>query len=263
MAVQIVEENLKSNGFEILGSYVPIEDNDRRVIAYTSSEIVEAVKRVGGLTAFASAWRVGLTTEGDEVIISYNTPEYWGNAYFREDYHKVADLYENYELKITKALAACGQGGGESFGSEKGLDVDKLQTYRYKLSMPKFDKTKVLNEFESFAQAVQQIDQNLANGITNLELVYSVEIPGSNTKLYGIGLRGEDGESKFMPKIDVSNPRHTAFLPYEILVVENKVHMLHGRYRIALSFPDLKMGQFMKIVSTPPTIKRMMETATQ
>ena len=66
-----------------------------------------------------------------------------------------------------------------------------------------------------------------------------------------------------MPKIDIGVQKHTAFLPYEFLVMGNEVHMLHGRYRIALSFPDLSMGQFMKIVSTPPSIKRMIERVTQ
>ena len=72
---------------------------------------------------------------------------------------------------------------------------------------------------------------------------------------------GENGEGKFMPKIDLGTPKHTAFLPYEFLVVDNKVHMLHGRYRIALSFPDLSLGTFMKIVSTPGDIKDLLEKA--
>jgi len=58
-----------------------------------------------------------------------------------------------------------------------------------------------------------------------------------------------------MPIIDIDNPKHTAFLPYEILVMNGEVHMLHGRYRIALSFPDLTMGTFTKIMSTPGDIE--------
>jgi hypothetical protein len=85
-----------------------------------------------------------------------------------------------------------------------------------------------------------------------------VTIPGKDLKLYGFALSGEDGETKFLPKIDISNPKHTAFLPYEMLIVGNEVHMLHGRFRIALSFPDLTMGTFTKIMSTPPTIKKML-----
>jgi hypothetical protein len=34
--------------------------------------------------------------------------------------------------------------------------------------------------------------------------------------------------------------------------------MLHGRFRIALSFPDLTMGTFSKIMSTPGDIEEAM-----
>jgi hypothetical protein len=39
----------------------------------------------------------------------------------------------------------------------------------------------------------------------------------------------------------------------------NEVHMLHGRFRIALSFPDLKMGTFTKIMSSPGDIQDLLE----
>ena len=127
--------------------------------------------------------------------------------------------------------------------------------------MPQFDDTQVLEKFASYEDAVATIDGNLNAGVANLAKVYSVEIEDKKIKLYGIGLSGEDGEGKFMPKIDISSPKHTAFLPYEILVVDEKAHMLHGRFRIALSFPDLSMGTFMKIVSTPGDIKELMKSA--
>jgi hypothetical protein len=166
-----------------------------------------------------------------------------------------------YDQKIASALANVGEGGGEQFGSEDGLEEARLQRYRYKVLMPQFDDTQTLAKFDSYEDAVKTIDGNLKSGVANLTEVYSVAMPDKKLKLYGIGLSGEDGEGKFMPKIDISSPKHTAFLPYEILVVGNKVHMLHGRFRIALSFPDLSMGTFMKIVSTPGDIKDLMELA--
>jgi hypothetical protein len=39
----------------------------------------------------------------------------------------------------------------------------------------------------------------------------------------------------------------------------NEVHMLHGRFRIALAFPDLTMGTFTKIMSTPGNIQDLLE----
>ncbi|MBT8189554.1 MAG: hypothetical protein HKO89_00525 [Saprospiraceae bacterium] len=258
----MVEQNLRSEGFEVIGSYRPVEDNNRWVISFTSDDLRSAVKKTGGLTGFALAWRVALTKENGTVIISYPTPEYWGNAYFRDSFAKVKNEYASYSTKILNAMKACGTKGGATFGSEEGHDKDKLQNYKYMFGMPKFDKTHTLNEFSSYDEAVRTIDANLQKGVSNLEKVYSVEIKDKQLKLYGIGLRGEKGEGKFMHKIDVSSPKHTAFLPYEFLVKGNEVHMLHGRFRIALSFPDLSMGQFMKIVSTPPDIKDLLETAT-
>jgi hypothetical protein len=37
-------------------------------------------------------------------------------------------------------------------------------------------------------------------------------------------------------------------------VVDNAVHAPHGRFRIALAFPDVGMGQFMRISLLPNAI---------
>lgn len=258
---ELVQQELKSADFEVLGSYKPMNHEGRRIIAFTSYELKSAVEKVGGLTGFALAWRVAVTDEENGVIVSYNTPAYWGNAYFTKSFKKVKDLYGVYAKKIATALAKVGEGGGVEFGSKKGLEESRLQRYRYKVLMPQFDDTQVLAKFDSYEVAVKTIDANLKGGIADLKEIYSVALPDKKVKLYGIGLSGEDGEGNFMPKIDISTPKHTAFLPYEILVVDNKVHMLHGRFRIALSFPDLSMGTFMKIMSTPGNIKDLMERA--
>jgi hypothetical protein len=49
-----------------------------------------------------------------------------------------------------------------------------------------------------------------------------------------------------------------AGLPYEIYVVDNQVSSPHGRFRIALAFPDVGMGQFMRISSLPNAIMATM-----
>ncbi|MBT4419663.1 MAG: hypothetical protein HOG76_06900, partial [Candidatus Marinimicrobia bacterium] len=59
------------------------------------------------------------------------------------------------------------------------------------------------------------------------------------------------------------SPKHTAFLPYEILLMGNTAVMMHGRYRIALAFPDLTMTTFSKIMSTPGNIEDLMRSVTE
>ena len=254
--------SLKSNGFDVLGSYIPATDNNRMIIVVSHPELIDAVARVGDLTGFAMALRVGVTRESNETFISYTNPMYWGHAYFRDDFETVAPDYQAIEEAFTSSMKAIGTYKGTAFGSKNGIEPYDLHDYQYMMGMPEFDDTNVVGEFATFADAVAQIDKNLNGSVPNVKLVYKKEIPEKQLALYGVALSGEEGEEHFLPIIDISSPKHTAFLPYEILVMGNEVHMLHGRYRIALSFPDLTMGTFTKIMSSPGDIEELMKTVT-
>ncbi len=254
-----LKTNLKSEGFKILGEYKPANDANRWLIVVGSSDLTSAVQKIGGLTGFAAALRVAITKEAGVWKVTYTNPIYWGNAYFRDDYTKVESNYKNVAAKFKAAMKKSGTYKGTTFGSEKGVELDDLRDYQYMMGMPDFDDVEELEDFDSFNEAVAKIDANLKKGISGIKKVYSIKIPGKNLKLYGIALTGSDGESEFMPKIDLGSPKHTAFLPYEILVNDDEVVMLHGRFRIAVSFPDLTMGTFSKIMSTPGSIEDTME----
>jgi uncharacterized protein (DUF302 family) len=251
--------NLKAQGFTVAGTYAPAWDANRYVICVTSPQLINAAKKIGGLTGFAAALRVGLTKEDGVVKISYTNPFYWGNAYYRDDYPKVENYYKSVYNMFIRAMKASGTYKGRFFGSEEGIEIDDLREYQYMMGMPEFDDEVELKEFDSYEKAVAKIDANLKKGGKNFKKVYSVTIPGKKLKLYGIALTGTDGEKLFMPKIDISKPKHTAFLPYEILVNDDEVVMLHGRFRIALGFLDLTMGTFTKIMSAPGDIEDAME----
>ncbi len=250
---------LKSEGLEVIGEYMPANDKSRYILVFTSDDLKNAVKSVGGLTGFAGALRVGITVENGKSLVTYTNPKYWGNAYFRDDYPKVEKYYIALSKKLAKALGKVGDFKGGTFGSEEGISAEDLREYHYMMSMPYFDDTEELEDFDSYQEAISKIEGNLKKGVPNVKKVYRLDIPGKNLTLYGFGLSGEDGESKFMPIIDIDKPKHTVFLPYEMLVLDKEVHMLHGRYRIALSFPDLTMGTFTKIMSTPGNIEELLE----
>jgi len=254
----LVKTNLKSAGFKILGEYQPAKDASRWVIVISNTDLISAVKKEKGLTGFAAALRVALTVEGGKVKVSYTNPKYWGNAYFRDDFPKVSSLYNSFDNKLIAAMKKSGKYVGKQFGSKEGVTIDDIRDYQYMFGMPDFDDVIELGDFSSFAAAKQKVEANLKKGISGLKLVYSIEIPGTELKLYGIALTAADGEKDFLPKIDLGTQKHTAFLPYEILVKGDEVVMLHGRYRIALAFPDLAMLTFKKIMSTPGYIEDMM-----
>jgi uncharacterized protein (DUF302 family) len=259
-SASLVKEKLLANGFQVLGEYAPAEDKNRWLIVITSESLLYAAGKTGGLTGFAAALRVALTFESGRILISYTTPEYWLNAYYRDEYDAVKTLLDPLSEKLEKVMEEIGNYSGTAFGSEKGLDVDDLRSYKYMMGMPKFHETKELGEFESYMEAIDKVESSLLKGVPDVTKIYSVEIPGKELKLYGFALGGEKGESHFLPNVDISEPKHTAFLPYEFLVMGNEVHMLHGRYRIALSFPDLKMGTFTKIRSIPGDIEDLLKT---
>lgn len=123
--------------------------------------------------------------------------------------------------------------------------------------MPYFTDPVELNEYSSFDEGLKIIESNLAKKVGQTKLVYKLIYPNKQVAVFGIGLLNkEEGESYFLPKIGEA---HIAAMPYEIILQGKKVTMLHGKYRLALCWPDLTMGTFMKIMSTPGDIEDALE----
>ena len=84
--------------------------------------------------------------------------------------------------------------------------------------------------------------------------------------LFGVALNGVDADdcssdAYIMGRIDRDSPRHTAHLPYEILVYGDHVEALYARFRIAVSWPHLPMmasdtgATFFSIMCAPGAIE--------
>jgi hypothetical protein len=84
--------------------------------------------------------------------------------------------------------------------------------------------------------------------------------------LFGVALGGTgpddcSGDKYIMDKIDKSEIRHSAHLPYEVLVYGDDVEALFARFRIAASWPHLPMmasetgATFMSIMCAPGSIE--------
>lgn len=119
--------------------------------------------------------------------------------------------------------------------------------------MPYFTDPVDLNEFASFEEGLKVIEANLKAKKGETLQVYKIIYSNEKVAVFGVGLKSkEDGESQFLPKIGMD---HAAAMPYEIILQGKEATMLHGKYRIALHWPDLTMGTFMKIMSTPGDIE--------
>lgn len=258
-AKSALKSSLEAAGFTVVGEYMPANDASRWIMIVSHPALDNAVKSVGGLTGFAATLRAAITKEDNVINITYTNPAYWGNAYFRDDFGKVASDYDIITAAFKQAVDGVGTAKGTPFGSEKGIEADDLHDYHYMFGMPYFDETKELGDFDNHAEAIAKIEKSLKWGKAGVKLVYKHDVPGTTLTLYGFALSGAKGEETFLPKIDITSPKHTAFLPYELLVKDNEVHMLHGRFRIAIAFPDLTMGTFTKIMSTPGDIEDLLK----
>ena len=255
-------EALVAAEFKILGEYQPAADETRWVFVINRPEMVKSVQEIGGLTGFAAALRLALTEEEGGVNISYTDPVYLGNAYFQKNYQQVAPRFESVAQTLKTLMTGLGKTIDEPFGMGKGMTAAQISKYHYMFGMEYFEDVVTLTEFSSYDVGKSVIRSKLKKG-GDTNLVYSYEIPGQKATLYGIALGGEAGEGHFLPIIDIGSPKHTAFLPYEILLMDNVAVMMHGRYRIALAFPDLTMTTFSKIMSTPGDIEDLMRSVTE
>ncbi|SDR65725.1 hypothetical protein SAMN04515667_0044 [Formosa sp. Hel1_31_208] len=249
-----VISTLKTNGFQVLGSYNPSKKATLKVIAFTNYGLKTKVVKIKDRGALAAIFKVGLEEKNGNVVISYTNPDYILRAYLMDNY----EVYKSTFVKFSKDLKTALSSIGNEFTPFGGtVKADKLKKYHYKIMMPYFTDPVVLHEFDSFEKGLTTIQNNLNSKKGKTKLVYKLIYSEEKVAVFGVGLESPDeGEASFLPKIGEA---HIAALPYEIILQGNKASMLHGKYRIALHWPDLTMGTFMKIMSTPGNIEDALE----
>jgi len=256
--IQQVSDNvisaLKDNSFIVLGAYNPSNKSSLKVIAFTKSSLKNTVIKVKDRGALAATFKVGLVQKNGKVTISYTNPDYILRAYLRDNYNTYKSTFQKFNTDLKSALSPLGN-EFKPFGGV--VKADKLKKYHYKIMMPYFTDPVTLKEFSSFEEGLKTIENNLKAKKGSTRQVYKLIYKSQKVAVFGIGLRSkEDGESYFLPKIGQD---HVAALPYEIILQGKKATMLHGKYRIALHWPELTMGTFMKIMSTPGDIEDTLE----
>ena len=245
---------LKENSYSILGSYNPMNNSGYKVVVFTNNDLRNTVVKIKDRGALAAAFKVGFVSKNGKITISYTNPDYILRAYLGDNYGTYKSTFEKFSADLKTAFSSIGD-EFKPFGGT--VEADKLKKYHYKIMMPYFSDPVELNEFSSFEEGLAIIEGNLKSKKGNTVQVYKLVYPDKEVAVFGVGLSSkEDGESHFLPKIGTD---HVAALPYELILQGNKATMLHGKYRIALHWPDLTMGTFMKIMSTPGDIEDALE----
>ena len=138
------------------------------------------------------------------------------------------------------------------------MKPEDLPSYHYMFGMERFDSdNSLLVEHKGFDEALKAVRDGLAKGTRNTAKVYELVYPDKKIAVFGVAMNdAEYGEGWWAKKI---GPDHVAALPWEIFIVNGKVMALYGRYRTALAWPSLGMGQFMGISSHPEKTREMLE----
>lgn len=242
-----VEQKLTAGGFAVVGRHAPKGLPQHAVVVATDAGLSEALKGIGGTAVVGMPIRVGVKADGS---VSYMNPEYWERAYLRKDYKRAEAAVKAVAAKLEKAL-----GGGKPFGGD--IEADALAKYHYMFGMEYFDERSELKEYANFDEALKAVRANLAKGVAQTAKVYEIVVPEKKVAVFGVAANDpENGEGWWVNKIGAD---HVAALPWEVFIVNGKVMALYGRYRTALAWPELGMGQFMGISAHPDTTMKMME----
>lgn len=239
-----VEAKLRNEGFKIAGRYFPGSLAGYGVVIATDDAMLSEVGAVGGHAVLGSAIRIGVKADGS---VAYTNPEYWYRAYFRKSFDKKELAVRALEGRLRGAL-----GAGKGVGGDE--PAENLAHYRYMIGMERLDSSKnKLAEYGSFAEALKTVRDNLAMGAGKTAKIYEIVLADRKLAVFGVAMNeGENSDGEWIKRIDMQN--NIAGLPYEIYINNKHVEAPHGRFRIALAFPDVGMGQFMRISSLPNAI---------
>lgn len=239
-----VEKKLQAGGFTVVGRHMPKGMPQHGSVVVTDPAVLEAIRAIGGSAVIAAGIRVGVQSDGS---VSYMNPDYWYRAYLRGKFSAAQAAVKSVQSRLSKAL-----GEGAGFGGD--VPEGDLANYRYMFGMERFDSSNSeLKSHASFEDALKTVQDNLSRGLGGTSRVFEVVLSEQKIAVFGVAMGdASTGEGWWANKI---GPDHIAGLPYELFIVGNKVYAPFARYRIALAWPALGMGQFMGISHIPEAIR--------
>jgi hypothetical protein len=245
-----VEKKLQASGFTVIARHAPKGLPQSGSLVITEPGMLEAIRGIGGSAVVGAGIRVGVQANG---AVSYMNPQYWYRAYLRGKYGNAQAAVNALQGKLAQAL-----GAGEPFGGD--VPEGDLSNYRYMFGMERFDSdNSLIGAHASFEEALAVVQGNLGKKVSDTAKVYEVLMPDKKIAVFGVAMNSADnGEGWWVNKIN--GVSHVAALPYEVFIVDNKVYALYARYRIALGWPALGMGQFMGIINAPEAIRDILSS---
>jgi len=223
-----VTAKLKKAGFKVLTTYSPAKKSYLKVIVVTNKALKSAASKPK--RGFSAIQKVLVNTKAKTVLTT--NPTYWLKAFLQKDYN--ANVANSTSKALGKAL-------GKLTPTKDALDSEKLAGYHFMLGMPYYED---MLELKKGAKGVKGKKALFSLKLANGSILYGVKMSKSAENF--ISTIGED---------------KALVLPYTILIENGNAYALHAKYYLAISYPLLTMGEFMKISSIPDTIERALKKA--
>ncbi len=228
-----LKEKLAANGLELLGTHQVAGSNEYTVVVYTSADLKKAA--LISNRGFIAALHILHNSKEREIIAS--NPEYFMRAFLQKDYK------DGMAKPVNDALTAA---LGPLTPTKDSLPTKKLKKYKFMMGMPNYDDFQRVGKGTT-AELLAKLQKNAKEGI-----VFTQKLNEDGTSvLCGVALSNEI--ENFNLKIKTINQSH--LLPYSVLIENGEARIMHAKFYLALSFPNLTMGEFMKIMGTPGDIK--------
>ena len=221
--VKSVKSALVKAGFQVLSTYSPAGKSNLKVISYTNASLKSMASKPK--RGFAAVQKVMVDSKAKTVLAT--NPTYWLKAFLQKDF-KGGD--SAIKASLTTAL-------GKLTPTADKLSSGKLSGYHFMLGMPYYED---MLELKKGAKSVKNA-------------LYSLKLANGAT-LYGVKM-GKSTEG-FINKIGTDK---ALVLPYTILIEGGKAYALHAKYYLAIAYPKLTMGEFMKISSVPDAIEKKLK----
>ncbi|PHR54680.1 MAG: hypothetical protein COA44_12380 [Arcobacter sp.] len=232
MTAEEVSSKLTTAGFEVIGTYTVNKKNKLQTVVFTNDTLKAMANKPG--RGYAALGRILI--DGKNNRISISNPVYFGKAFMQDsvDYAQVLSVKD----ALTTAFAGLKDGGDK-------WEYSELADYHFMVSMPYYQDSIVIGE--GTVTSLLEKAESYKKGKMHLFTLKLAE----NKYLVGYDLSKRT--AKFPEKIGVDK---AGLLPYTILIENNEARMLAPKYYLAVSYPQLTMGQFMKIATVPGAIEK-------
>ena len=224
--LEAVKQKLTDSGFSILSTQ-PILKGET-VLTITNP----ALKATH---SFLSALNVVVNDTAHEVRLQ--NPDYLGRALLGK--HFKPGMFDPTLQALQKAL-------GTLYASKDSMETSDLPGYHFMMGMPYVGDTVEIASGSDLA----------ARARGNKTVAYTLPLPDGSTL---VGHLLSKRTAKYLKKLGVTH--NACMLPYTTLIHGDKAEALDPKYYLALSLPQLSMGEFMKIATVPDAIIKELKKA--